>query len=348
LIIGTSQELQPVNPFETVPVGPYNLPVMRLGLGGAPLSGMVLADGLYGGSAHDEAVRIIRRAYQLGIRYFDTAPLYGNGRSEARFRDGLSGVPRDSYVLSTKVGRVLDPGPGDPSTDNPDMLPDLIPVNSWTRSDVHRSIEESLERLQMDRIDIVYVHDPDQEAFGEQQATDEAFPALIELREQGTIRAIGCGMNTWEMPARFVKRFDLDIVLLAGRYTLLDHSGLAEFLPLCLERGTKIAIGGPYNSGILARDLSGPVSFNYEPAPQELVDRARRLKAVCEHHGVDLKAAALQFVLAHPAVATVIPGAQTVGELQQNARLVEKHIPARLWSQMRADGLIPADAPTPA
>jgi D-threo-aldose 1-dehydrogenase len=271
-----------MNPFETVPVGPYNLPVMRLGLGGAPLSGMVLADGLYGGSAHDEAVHIIKRAYELGLRYFDTAPLYGNGRSEARFRDGLADFPRDSFVLSTKVGRVLDPGPGDSSTDNADRLPDLLPVNSWTRSDVQRSIEESLERLGMDRIDIVYVHDPDQETFGEQQSNDEAFPALIELREQGIIKAIGCGMNIWEMPARFVKRFDLDIVLLAGRYTLLDHSGLSEFLPLCVERGTKVAIGGPYNSGILARDLSGPVSFNYEPATAELVDRARRLTAICE------------------------------------------------------------------
>jgi len=337
-----------MNPFETVPVGPYNLPVMRLGLGGAPLSGMVLAGGLYGGSAHDEAVRIIRRAYQQGIRYFDTAPLYGTGRSEARFRDGLAGFPRDSYVLSTKVGRVLDPNPkGSTSTDNPDRLPDLIAVNSWTRSDVQRSIEESLERLGMDYIDIVYVHDPDQEEFGEQQATDEAFPALIEMREQGIVKAIGCGMNLWEMPARFVRRFDLDIVLLAGRYTLLDHSGLPEFLPLCEERGVKIAVGGPYNSGILARDLDGPVSFNYEPAPQHLIERARKLNAVCDRHGVDLRAAALQFVLAHPAVATVIPGAQTVGELEQNIGLVKKHIPSALWQDMRREGLIPDAAPTP-
>jgi D-threo-aldose 1-dehydrogenase len=337
-----------MNPFGTVPVGPYKLPVMRLGLGGAPLSGMVLAGGLDGGSAHDEAVRIINRAYELGIRYFDTAPLYGNGRSESRYRDGLAGVSRNSYVLSTKVGRVLNPAPGgDTSTDNPDRLADLVPVNSWTRSDVHRSIEESLERLSTDHIDIIYVHDPDQETFGEQQSNEEAFPALTELREQGTIKAIGCGMNLWEMPARFVKRFDLDIVLLAGRYTLLDHSGLSEFLPLCVERGTKVAIGGPYNSGILARDLNGPVSFNYEPAPAELIDRARRLEAVCDHHGVDLKTAALQFVLAHPAVATVIPGAQTVGELEQNVRALEKHVPGGMWSDMRNEGLIPVDAPTP-
>ena len=337
-----------MNPFETVPVGPYDLPVMRLGLGGAPLSGMVLADGLYGGSAHDEAVRIIKRAYELGIRYFDTAPLYGSGRSEARFRDGLAGVPRDSFVLSTKIGRVLDPAPGgNPSADNPDRLPELIPVNSWTRSNVQRSIEESLERLNLDYIDIIYLHDPDQEEFGEQQATDEAFPALIEMREQGLVKAIGCGMNIWEMPARFVRRFDLDIILLAGRYTLLDHSGLSEFLPLCEERNVKIAIGGPYNSGILARDLDGPVSFDYEPAPAELVEKARNLETICKRHNVDLKAAALQFVLAHPAVATVIPGAQTVDELEQNIRMVQLEIPGEVWSEMRADGLIPDEAPTP-
>jgi D-threo-aldose 1-dehydrogenase len=338
-----------MNPFHTVPVGAAKLPVMRLGLGGAPLSGMVLADGMYGGSAHDEAVRIIKRAYELGIRYFDTAPLYGNGRSEARFRDGLAGAPRDSFVLSTKIGRVLDPAlGGNTSTDNPDRLPDLISVNTWTRDNVHRSIEESLERLGMDRIDIIYVHDPDQETFGEQQATDEAFPALIELREQGVIKAIGCGMNLWEMPARFVRRFDLDIILLAGRYTLLDHSGLSEFLPLCVQRNVKIAVGGPYNSGILARNLDGPVSFNYEPAPPALIERARKLKAIANHHGVDLKAAALQFVLAHPAVATVIPGAQTVGELEQNISMVQKHIPGGMWRDMRNAGLIPDEAPTPA
>lgn len=337
-----------MNPFETVPVGPYNLPVMRLGLGGAPLSGMVLADGMYGGSPHDEAVRVIKRAYELGIRYFDTAPLYGDGRSEARYRDGLADFPRESFVISTKVGRVLDPAPGgNSSSDNPDRLPELISVNSWTRSDVKRSIEESLERLGLNHVDIIYVHDPDQEAFGEQQANDEAFPALIELREQGTVKAIGCGMNIWEMPARFVRRFDLDIILLAGRYTLLDHSALSEFLPLCVERNVKIAIGGPYNSGILARDLNGPVSFNYEPASAELINTARRLDKICDRHSVELKAAALQFVLAHPAVATVIPGAQTVGELEQNVRMVQKHIPSGLWQDMRSEGLIPADAPTP-
>jgi D-threo-aldose 1-dehydrogenase len=338
-----------MNPFEKVAIGKTGVSVTRLGLGGAPLSGMVLADGLYGGSAHDEAVRIIQRAYDLGIRYFDTAPLYGNGRSEARFGHALASKPRSSYVISTKIGRVLDPRPGgNASANNPDGLPELISVNTWTRDNVMRSIEESLKRLKMDHVEIIYVHDPDVETFGEQQANDEAFPTLIRLRDQGVIKAIGCGMNIWEMPARFVRRFDLDIILLAGRYTLLDHSGLAEFLPLCEKRGVKIAVGGPYNSGILARDLSKPVSFNYQPAPQHLIDRAKKLKAVCDRHGVDLKAAALQFVLAHPAIATAIPGAQTVKEVEENVRMVQQKIPAAVWQEMRAEKLIPPKAPVPA
>ena len=166
-----------------------------------------------------------------------------------------------------------------------------------------RSIEESLQRLQTDHVEIVLVHDPDRAPHGERQAIDEGFPTLIELREQGVIKALGCGMNEWQMPAAFIRRFDIDAVLLAGRYTLLDHDAYDEFLPLCVERDVKIIVGGPYNSGILARDLSGYVTFNYERAPEHLVEHARKLDAVCRRHGVDLKAAALQFVLAHPAVA---------------------------------------------
>ena len=314
---------------------------------------MVLGDGLYGGTAHEEAVSIIDRARALGVSYVDTAPLYGVGRAEARVgksayaTSGASG--RDSFAISTKIGRVLNPVAGGMSKeDDPDGIGELEAVNSWTRDDVHRSIEESLQRLHLDRIDIVYVHDPDVEPYGEDQAVGEAFPALIELRDQGVVRAIGCGMNEWQMPLKFIQRFDLDIILLAGRYTLLDHSGLTEFLPACVERNVKIAVGGPYNSGILARDLSQPVAFNYEQAPAHLVDQARKLTEICVAHNVDLKAAALQFVLAHPAVATAIPGAQSVAELEQNIAMVGQEIPAALWGEMRSAGLIPDDAPTPA
>ena len=338
-----------MNPFEKVAIGDTGVEVPRLGLGTAPLSGMVLGDGLYGGTAHEEAVRIIDRAREVGVSYVDTAPLYGNGRAEARVgMSTYSSADRDSFVISTKIGRVLNAVPGGVSSeDDPDGIGELAAVNSWTRDNVHRSIEESLVRLKLDRIDIIYVHDPDVEPYGEGQAVNEAFPALIELREQGVIKAIGCGMNEWQMPLRFIQRFNLDIILLAGRYTLLDHSGLSEFLPACVERNVKITVGGPYNSGILARDLSKPVTFDYEQAPDILLDRARKLTEICVAHGVDLKAAALQFVLAHPAVATAIPGVQSVAELEQNIALVQQEIPAGLWSDMRSAGLIPDAAPTP-
>lgn len=338
-----------MNPFEKVAIGDTGVEVPRLGLGTAPLSGMVLGDGLYGGTAHEEAVRIIDRAMEFGVSYVDTAPLYGNGRAEARVgMSTYSSADRDSFVISTKIGRVLNAVPGGVTPeDDPDGIGELAAVNSWTRDNVHRSIEESLVRLKLDRIDIIYVHDPDVEPYGEGQAVNEAFPALIELREQGVIKAIGCGMNEWQMPLRFIQRFNLDIILLAGRYTLLDHSGLSEFLPACVERNVKITVGGPYNSGILARDLSKPVTFDYEQAPDILLDRARKLTEICVAHGVDLKAAALQFVLAHPAVATAIPGVQSVAELEQNIALVQQEIPAGLWSDMRSAGLIPDAAPTP-
>ena len=337
-----------MNPLDKVVIGKHGVEVTQLGLGGAPLSGMVLGDGLYGGTASDEAGRIITRAHELGINYFDTAPLYGIGRSEVRYGAALAGVDRDSYVISTKVGRVLEVYEGGmTAAESPDNFADHYSVDSWTRDDVLRSIEESLERLQTDHVEIVLVHDPDRQPYGEKQAVEEAFPTLIELREQGTIKAVGCGMNEWQMPAAFIRRFDIDAVLLAGRYTLLDHDAYPEFLPLCVERDVKIIVGGPYNSGILARDLDAEVTFNYELAPQHLVDQARRLDAICRRHNVDLKAAALQFVLAHPAVATAVPGAQSVPELEENLEMVAQEIPEDVWSEMKAEGLIPADAPTP-
>ncbi len=338
-----------MDPFAKVQIGNTGVAVPRLGLGTAPLSSATLGGGLYGGTAHDEAIRIINRAQELGISYVDTAPLYGSGHAEARVgMSAYSSADRDSFVVSTKIGRVLNPVDGGMTPeDDPDAIGDLVAVNSWTRDDVHRSIEESLKRLNLDSVEIIYVHDPDVETYGEDQALNEAFPALIELRDQGVIKAIGCGMNEWQMPLKFIQRFDLDIILLAGRYTLLDHSGLAEFLPACVERDVKITIGGPYNSGILARDLSGPVTFDYEQASSDLIYQARRLTEICVAHGVDLKAAALQFVLAHPAVATAVPGAQSIAELEQNIAMVEQEIPMAVWSDMRSAGLIPDHAPTP-
>ncbi len=337
-----------MDPLERRHLGDTGVEVTALGLGGAPLSGVVHAGGLYGGTARDEAIALIRRAHELGIAYFDTAPLYGSGRSEARYSAVLPGLARDSFVVSTKVGRVLElANVGDTSPVGDDGLPALEPVFDLSRDGILRSLEESLRRLNLDSVEILYLHDPDFEEGLEKRAMASALPAMVELREQGVVRAIGCGMNQWQMPARFIEAFDLDIVLLAGRFTLLDHDAYDEFLPLCLRRGVKLAIGGPYNSGILARDLDGPVSFNYEQAPREMIDRARALKAVCDRHEVDLKAAALQYVLAHPTVASAIPGVQTVAELEENVRMASAEIPGQLWAELKAEGLIPADAATP-
>ena len=228
----------------------------------------------------------------------------------------------------------------------PENLPELEAEFDYTRDGIRRSLDESLVRLNTDRVEILYLHDADQGGL-EREGFEMALPALVELREEGVVKAIGCGMNEWEMTARFVRAFDLDMILLAGRYTLLEQGALDEFLPLCVERGVKIAVGGPYNSGILARDLDGPVSYNYELAPEHLIKRARALKAVCERNGVDLKAAALQFVLAHPAIASVIPGATTLDELEQNLRMAQASIPSALWDDLRSEDLIHSDAPTP-
>ena len=337
-----------MDPFETRTLGETGVGVTRLGLGGAPLSGMTLGGGIFGGTASDAAVGVIQRARELGIRYFDTAPLYGSGRSEVRYGRALECANRDDFVISTKVGRVLELYPGGMTAEgSPDGFADHVPVNTWSRDGVLRSLEESLERLRLDRVDILLVHDPDTEEFGEQQALDEAFPTLMELKSQGTIGAVGCGMNEWEMPARFIREVGIDVVLLAGRYTLLDHSANSEFMPLCAERGVSVVIGGPYNSGILARDLSNPVTFDYEPAPAHLVEQAMKLQAICDSHDVDLKAAALQYVLAHPAVASVIPGAESVQELEQNIAMVQADIPSALWDDMKSERLLPPDAVTP-
>ena len=337
-----------MDPFEKVAIGRTGVQVTRLGLGGAPLSGMVLADGIYQGSAYDQSLEIIQRAYDLGIRYFDTAPLYGEGRSEIRYGRVLGGLERASFSISTKVSRLLIPAdPADLSPYSEDGLPHYNIQFDFSRDGILRSLEESLERLHFEAVDVLYLHDSD---FVGQHA-DEDFAAglstLVELRRQGVVKAIGMGMNQWELSGRMVERFDLDFILLAGRYTLLEQSALPEFLLLCLERGVRLAIGGPYNSGILARDLDQPVSFEYQPAPPHLIEKARRLKAVCERHQVELRAAALQFLFAHAAVATAVPGAATVAELEDNVRMMQVEIPADLWAELKSENLLPAAAPTP-
>ena len=337
-----------MDPFEKVAIGNAGVEVTRLGLGGAGLGGMILADGIFQGSGYEEALAVIRRAYEMGVRYFDTAPLYGEGRSEVRYGRVLKDFPRDSYTISTKVSRVLRPeNPDDLAPYSVDGIPQYTYDFDFSATGIQVSLDSSLERLGLDAVDILFVHDSDLKDQHPDEDFIEGLEAASELRAKGVVKAIGMGMNVWERTGRMVERFDLDYILLAGRYTLLEQSALPEFLPLCVERGVRLTIGGPYNSGILARDLDKPVSFDYQPAPQHLVDRARALKAVCDRYGVELKAAALQFLFAHEAVASAVPGATSVAELEDNARVMQVAIPAALGDELKAEGWLPEEAPTP-
>jgi D-threo-aldose 1-dehydrogenase len=323
-----------------------------LGFGGAPLGNLFRA------VAEDEAMVLVRHARASGIRYFDTAPHYGNGLSEVRIGKALGGVARDAYVLSSKVGRLLVPDRAAPREQNGYV--DVLPYRQhwdYSRSGTLRSIDESLQRLGVSRLDIVYIHDIDRDTHGAAyvQRLDEvltgAIPALTELRETGTIAGFGLGVNDWRVCVDVLSRADLDIVLLAGRYTLLDQSALPGLLPLCERRGVAVVVGGPYNSGILATgahpsDGSAPY-FNYAPAPGDLIARVAAIERVCAEYDVPLRAAALQFPFAHPTVASVIPGARTMAEFDQNLALATHAVPVAFWQALSDRGLIAPDAPLP-
>lgn len=316
-------------------IGNTDVTVTQLGLGGAPLAG------LYNDVERQEAESIILKAHRLGINYFDTAPLYGHGRSELVFGSVLPAIPRKDFVISTKVGRLLKQVPSRPSSEQFVNLPNQEPVFDYSRDGILKSIEQSLTRLKLDYIDIVLVHDADDHYY---QALDEAFPTLEELRSQGIIRAIGAGMNQWEMMAQFASATSSDCFLLAGRYTLLDQSSIDSFLPLCQKNNISIIIGGPYNSGILASDLSDHAKFDYFPASRNILDKARKIKEICDDYGIPLKAAALQFGLSHPAVSATIPGARTQFEVKDNFEMVNYEIKPEFWITLKESGLIHKDS----
>jgi D-threo-aldose 1-dehydrogenase len=287
-------------------------------------------------------------AWESGVRYFDVAPHYGLGLAERRLGLGLRGRPRDEFLISTKVGRLLRPVANSTSARDDegfDVPADFIRVRDYSRDGIRRSLESSLERLGLDRVDIAFVHDPD-DFYTE--ALDHAFPALEELRAEGMITSYGAGMNQSAMLTRFVERTDLDVVMLAGRYTLLEQGALDDLLPACLERNVTIVAAGVFNSGVLATDVPHrTATYNYEPVPDEVFASASRLDAVCNRYGTPLPAVAAQFPLGHPAVRTVCLGAYSAAQVRRNAALFEIDIPEELWSELRAEGLLRADAPTP-
>lgn len=322
-----------------------DLSLTTLGLGTAPMGG-------FGADVSAADARTtVDAAWDHGLRYFDTAPYYGYGKAEHRLGAALSERPRNEFVLSTKAGRLLTPrvNPQEPGDGWVNPLP-FEQVYDYTGPAIERSFEDSLQRLGTDKIDILLIHDIGVVTHGDRSAhywsqlvDGGGFKAIDRLRASGAVKAIGLGVNEWEIIAKVMNYLDLDVSLLAGRYTLLEQKSLSPFLDDCIKAGHAIVIGGPFNSGILA----GGTTFNYERAPVEVVERVKALRAVCDEFGVALPAAALQFPLAHPAVVSCVPGGRTVAELEQNVALVETPIPAEFWAALKARGLLAEAAPVP-
>jgi len=327
-----------------------SLTFTTIGTGTAPLGN------LYGKIDEETAQATLDAAYAAGSRYFDTAPLYGFGTAERRL-GSFWRRKRGEALMSTKVGRLLKLGERGPETQPTQWfgVPNRDVVFDYGYDGVMRSFEFSLERIGVDRFDILYCHDidifthkdKDVQLAKTREFLDGGYRALAELRDQGLVDAFGLGVNEWEVCQYVAERVDIDICLLAGRYTLLEQEALNSFLPLCVERGLGIVIGGPFNSGILATGARPGANFNYLPASEEILARVAKIEAVCGRHGVPLVAAALQFPMAHPSVVSVIPGAVSPSEIEGGRQAAEAHIPPALWQELKHEGLLRPDAPVP-
>jgi len=316
--------------------------------------GTVAIGNLFKATSDAEASATVDAAWDHGIRYFDTAPLYGHGLGELRAGAALRLRPRDEYVLSSKVGRLLRPRPrADIQFGGWVDTPAFALEYDYSYDGTMRAFEDSLQRMALERMDICFIHDIDvftrgaeqPEAF--RQAMDGCFRALERLRAEGAVKAIGVGVNEWQVCEAALRERDFDCFLLAGRYSLLEQEPLDTFLPLCVERNVSIVVGGGFNSGILATGAVEGARYNYGPAPDHIIDRVRRIEAVCRDHGVSIQAAAMQFVTAHPAVASLIVGARSPAQMGQNVGWFEAAIPSSFWTAMKAEELIRSDAPVP-
>ncbi len=323
----------------------------ELGFGTAPLGN------LYRAISDEDARATLDAAWDGGVRYYDTAPLYGFGLSETRLNPFLRNKPRDEYILSTKVGRLIQHC----APEHRDGVGKFFDVPQrrehydYTYDGIMRSFEHSFSRLGVDSIDILYVHDLCIFSHGSKEASDRrieeffrgrGYDAMLSLREQGMVKAIGGGINEWEVCQTLAERGDFDLFLLAGRYTLLEQTSLDSFLPLCESRGIGIVTGGPYNSGILATGAKPGAWYNYDPAPKDIINKVNAIEAVCREHNVRMVDAAFQFPLLHPAHVAVIPGGQGVAESHANVEAAKAQIPAELWVDLKAKGLMREDAPT--
>lgn len=324
-----------IDPAERIPLGRTSATASRLSLGTVPIGW------LYEPVGRAQALATVRKAYELGVGMFDTAPLYGSGLSERRLGAALAGLPRERFAVATKVGYTIDPAYAEQEQPS---APPPAPGHDFSYDGALRCVDGSLRRLGLDRLDLLHIHDPDDHM---DEAVAGTYRALRRMRDEGAVAAIGAGMNHGHLLAQLLERADLDCVLLAGRYTLLDQRALADLLPLAASRGVAVIIGGPFNSGILANPHAEGAPFNYAPAAQEWLAKARAIDAVCQRHGVPIKAAALQFPLGHPAVATVLAGARSPEEVAENVAMQGFPIPAALWDELRAEGLIAPEAPAP-
>ncbi|MEV0265691.1 aldo/keto reductase [Streptomyces sp. NPDC050617] len=326
--------------MRTIRLGRGTVPVTELSFGAAGIGN------LYTPVSDADARAAVDAAWNAGLRYFDTAPHYGLGLSERRLGAALRERPRAEYTVSTKVGRLLEADPAAVGEDTAGGF--AVPAThrriwDFSADGVLRGIEASLARLGLDRVDVVYLHDPDDHL---EQALDHGYPALERLRAEGVVGAIGAGMNHAAPLARFLRDTDVDAVLLAGRYTLLDQSGLTELLPEAAARGKSVVVGGVFNSGLLADPRPG-ARYDYERAPRPVLERALAARRVAERHGIPLRAAALHFPFGHPAVASVLVGARSASEVRDGAELLRRPVPAEFWAELRGSGLLPERAPVP-
>lgn len=337
-----------MKPAQKVKFGRTDLEVTAFGFGTAPVGNIF--------REIDEATSdaMFQTAWDAGVRYYDTAPMYGHGLSELRTGQSLRWKDRDSLVLSSKVGRRLIPA----KRSRIDFAPwtNAAPFTmefDYTYDGTMRAFEDSLQRMALERMDICFIHDIDVFTRGDEQpevfrqAMDGAWKALSKLKEEGVVKAIGVGVNEWQVCHEALRQRDFDCFLLAGRYTLLEQDALNEFLPLCEARGAAVVVGGGFNSGILATGAKEGAKYNYAPAPDDIMARVRGIERVCAEHGVPLPAAALQFVVAHPAIPSFIAGTRNVDQLRQNLEWFDHPIPSGFWSDLKAKGLLREDAPTP-
>ncbi len=337
-----------MNPNTLNKFGRVDLNVSAFGFGTAPIGN------IFREIDEETSDAMIQHAWDKGVRYFDTAPMYGHGLSEMRTGHSLRWKDRGSFILSSKVGRILKPARRQDINFEPwtNAAPFTMHFD-YSYDGTMRSFEDSLQRMALEHIDICFIHDIDVFTRGDEQpevfkqAMDGAWKALESLRDQGVVKAIGVGVNEWEVCHAALEQRDFDCFLLAGRYTLLEQDALDRFLPLCEERGAAVVVGGGFNSGILATGAREGAKYNYAPAPADIMEKVRQIEAVCAEYNVPLPAAALQFVVAHPAVPTFMAGTRTVEQLDQNLNWFSHDIPSEFWADLKTKGLLREDAPVP-